>query len=62
LKELAMRFWIGGFVVSGFALISHLCKPQTFAGLFGGAPSVALASIGITVLTQNKLRRARLIP
>jgi hypothetical protein len=54
LRELAIRFLIGGFVVSGFALISDLFKPKTFAGLFGAAPSVALASIGITVLTQGK--------
>jgi hypothetical protein len=54
LKELVIRFVIGGFVVSAFSLISDLFKPKTFAGLFGAAPSVALASLGLTVLTQGR--------
>jgi Protein of unknown function (DUF3147) len=53
LPELLMRFLIGGFVVSLFALISDLLKPKTFAGLFGAAPSVALASLGLTVVKQG---------
>lgn len=54
MKELFIRFLIGGFVVSAFSLISDLFKPKTFAGLFGAAPSVALASLGLGVLTQGK--------
>jgi len=53
LKELIVRFLIGGFVVSLFSIISDLLKPKTFAGLFGAAPSVALASLGLTVLMQG---------
>jgi uncharacterized membrane protein (GlpM family) len=45
--DLALRFMIGGLVVSGFALIGDLFKPKSFAGLFSAAPSVALASLGL---------------
>lgn len=41
-------------MVSLFSLISDLFKPKTFAGLFGAAPSVALATLGLTVLRQGK--------
>jgi len=54
LKDLFMRFLIDGFVVSVFSVISDLFKPKTFAGLFGAAPSVALASLGLTVLVHGK--------
>ena len=54
LQDLVIRFIIGGFVVSLFSLISDIFKPKTFAGLFGAAPSVALASLSLTVLKQSK--------
>ena len=54
MKDLIIRFIIGGFVVSLFSLISDLFKPKTFAGLFGAAPSVALASLVLTALKQTK--------
>ena len=54
MKELFVRFLIGGIVVSVFSFMSDLFKPKTFAGLFGAAPSVALASLGLTVMTQGK--------
>ena len=41
-----IRFLVGGAVVSVFALIGDLVKPKSFAGLFGAAPSVALATLG----------------
>jgi len=53
-NEIAIRFVVGGVVVSAFALISDLFKPKTFAGLFGAAPSVALASLGLIVVRQGK--------
>jgi hypothetical protein len=49
-----VRFFIGGLVVSAFSLVSDLFKPKTFAGLFGAAPSIALATLGLTVLKQGK--------
>src|SRR6195256_6685215 len=51
---LLFRFVVGGLVVSAFALLGDLLKPKSFAGLFGAAPSVALASIVLTVMKQGK--------
>ncbi len=42
--ELLIRFVVGGLVVSAFAVVGDTLKPKTFAGLVGGAPSVALAT------------------
>lgn len=53
MKDLVIRFVIGGSVVTAFSVISDLFKPKTFAGLFGAAPSIALASLGLTVATQG---------
>jgi ABC-type xylose transport system permease subunit len=54
LTDIFVRFAIGGLVVSAFSLISDLFKPKTFAGLFGAAPSIALATLGLTVMRQGK--------
>lgn len=54
MTDVFLRFIIGGFVVSGFATIALLLKPKTFAGLFGAAPSVALATITMTASRQGK--------
>ena len=48
MQEIVIRFVIGGLVVTAFSLISDVFKPKTFAGLFGAAPSIALASLGLT--------------
>src|SRR5579863_5970694 len=50
-NEMAARFLIGGVIVSAFAVLGSLFKPRTFAGLFGAAPSVAIATV---ILTLNK--------
>lgn len=52
--EILMRFIAGGAVVSVFALLGALLKPKTFAGLFGAAPSVALATLVLTVMKNGK--------
>ena len=44
MKELLVRFVIGGLAVSSFAVVGDIFKPKSFAGLFGAAPSVALAT------------------
>ncbi len=49
LQQLLLRFVIGGLVVSAFAVIGDLLRPKRFAGLFGAAPSVALATLALTV-------------
>lgn len=52
--ELAERFLLGGLIVSVFAVVADVLRPRGFAGLFGAAPSVALATITLTQLTQGK--------
>jgi Protein of unknown function (DUF3147) len=47
LSELVLRFVIGGAVVSLFAALGEAVAPKTFSGLFGAAPSVALASLAM---------------
>ena len=49
MTEYLLRFIAGGFVVSAFAMLGDVLRPKTFAGLFGAAPSVALATLGIAV-------------
>ncbi len=44
---------MGGAIVSAFALLGEMCKPKTFAGIFGAAPSVALATLGLALLNQG---------
>ena len=52
--QIFIRFLIGGVVVSAFALMSDVLKPKSFAGLFGAAPSVALATLGLTVAKEGR--------
>jgi hypothetical protein len=54
MEQFIFRFFIGGLVVSLFAAISDVLKPKSFAGLFGAAPSVALATLSLTVLSEGK--------
>ena len=54
LKEILLRFLTGGIVVSAFAVLGDLLKPKSFAGLFGAAPSVALATLGLAIATQGR--------
>jgi hypothetical protein len=49
MSEFVIRVLIGGAVVSSFAIIGDVLRPKSFAGLFGAAPSIALATIGLTI-------------
>src|SRR5438105_778007 len=51
--ELIIRFIVGGLVVCVFAVIGEMLKPKSFAGLFGAAPSVALATLGLAFVTHG---------
>ena len=53
LTELLLRFVIGGTVVSVFAVLGDLFQPKSFAGLFGAAPSIALATVVLTINTEG---------
>lgn len=53
MSQILIRFLVGGAVVSVFAIMGDLLKPKSFAGLFGAAPSVALATLALTVATEG---------
>lgn len=53
-KEIALRVIIGGVVVSVFSFLADLLKPKSFAGLFGAAPSVALATLALTEMKEGR--------
>lgn len=58
MSDLIIRFIVGGTAVCIFSVISDLFKPKTFAGLFGAAPSVALASLSLTVFKRGHVTGA----
>lgn len=43
----------GGLLVVVFALVGHAVRPKWFAGLFAAAPSVAIASLIVTVADKG---------
>jgi hypothetical protein len=51
--EYVIRFLAGGMIVSIFAILGDVLRPKSFAGLFGAAPSVALATLTIAILTKG---------
>ena len=53
LRLMLFRFLIGGAVVSAFSALGDILKPKSFAGLFGAAPSVALATLALTIATDG---------
>jgi hypothetical protein len=50
---LIIRFVVGGALVSLFALAGDVFKPKTFAGLFGAAPAIALATLVLSIHTYG---------
>jgi hypothetical protein len=48
-----IRFLVGGAVVSLFAMAGDILRPKGFAGLFGAAPSVALATLALTTFREG---------
>jgi len=53
--EILARFLIGGILVSTFAVLGDMLKPKSFAGLFGAAPSIALATLALTIFKEGKI-------
>jgi hypothetical protein len=51
--EYTLRFVAGGVAVSAFAALGDTLRPKSFAGLFGAAPSIALATLLITVSQEG---------
>lgn len=52
--ELVTRFFLGGAIVAAFAVAGEIFKPKTFSGLFGAAPSVALATLGLAFASKGR--------
>lgn len=53
LTQVLVRFLVGGAVVTLFSLVAEVVRPKGFAGLFGAAPSVALATLTLAVLGEG---------
>ena len=47
--EYGLRFLAGGIAVSAFAALGDALRPKSFAGLFAAAPSIALATLVLTL-------------
>jgi hypothetical protein len=44
---------VGGTAVSVFAVLADALRPRSFAGLFAAAPSIALATLILTISRQG---------
>jgi hypothetical protein len=53
--DILFRVMVGGIVVSAFAAMGDVLKPKSFAGLLGAAPSVALATVALTVHKEGAI-------
>lgn len=51
--EYLLRFAAGGIAVSTFAALADTLQPKSFAGLFGSAPSIALATLLIALAQRG---------
>jgi cbb3-type cytochrome oxidase subunit 1 len=49
-----LRIVAGGIAVSAFSVLGDLVEPKTFAGLFGAAPSVALATLTLAIVKEDR--------
>src|SRR3984893_534261 len=47
-----------GWGVCAWGFVATLLKPKSFAGLFGAAPSIALATLGLTIAANGKMYAA----
>src|SRR5437588_8295538 len=52
-SDLLLRFVFGGLVVCVFAIFGEVVRPQSLAGIFGAAPTVALASLALAFATKG---------
>jgi hypothetical protein len=54
-----IRFLVGGIVVTAFALLGEVIGPKSLAGVFGASPSVAIATLGLTIWAEGRAFAAR---
>ena len=50
---LAIKAVAGGTFVAAFALVGEVLRPRGLAGIFAAVPSVALASLAVTVVATG---------
>ena len=55
LLTILVKGLVGGTLVLLFALIGEVIRPRSFAGLTSSAPSIATASLLVTLLTSGAL-------
>jgi hypothetical protein len=53
MDEYLIRFIAGGVAVSAFAALGNILRPKSFAGLFGAAPSIAVATLMIAMYKEG---------
>lgn len=58
MSDILIRFLVGGLVVSCFSTLADILRPKSFAGLLGAAPSVALATLALTIHHDGKVYAA----
>ena len=58
LSDLALRFVLGGLIVSAFSMVGDVLKPKSFAGIFGAAPSMALVTLSLAFVRQGNTQVA----
>jgi hypothetical protein len=51
--DYVLRFFAGGLFVSAFAILGDVLRPKSFAGLFGAAPSIALATLTMAFFKEG---------
>jgi uncharacterized membrane protein (GlpM family) len=51
--EMLLRFLIGGSVVSCFAILGDMVKPESLGGVFAAAPTIALATLFLSMHQQG---------
>jgi uncharacterized membrane protein (GlpM family) len=47
--DIILRFLIGGVVVSVFAILGDMIKPESLGGVFAAAPTIAFATLSLTL-------------
>jgi hypothetical protein len=56
--ELFIRFFLGGLLVSAFSVLGDMLRPKSFAGIFGAAPSVAMATLALAFVSHDGIYAA----
>lgn len=49
---------VAGTLVVVFSVVAQAVKPKTLAGVFGAAPTIAAASLAVTLLSDGATRAA----